>query len=231
MTCRQIWNRLPGYLDGGIRAGDRARVRTHLESCEACRAELERYHKLSVLLGRTLPAAAPPELATQIRIRVSQARTAESRAHRFWVRTRIVFKDILEPLAVPATGGVITAVLVFIFVVQGLLVGMPVGAVPNDLPTNLMQPARLESLAPFPAPGIMVTNDRGDAGVLLVEATLDARGGVVNYNILAGPDTSAVRRQLDQVLLFSRFRPQMSFGRPTSGGRVMLSFSEVRVKG
>jgi hypothetical protein len=33
------------------------------------------------------------------------------------------------------------------------------------------------------------------------------------------------------VLLFSRFRPMMSFGRPTSGGHVVLSFSEVRVKG
>jgi len=143
----------------------------------------------------------------------------------------MIFEDILEPLAVPATGGVVTAILAFVFVVQSLLVGMPVGAVPNDLPTNLMQPARLESLAPFPAPGIMVASDRGDSGVLLVEATLNAQGGVVNYNILAGPDNSAVRRQLDQVLLFSRFRPQMSFGRPTSGGRVMLSFSEVRVKG
>ena len=27
--------------------------------------------------------------------------------------------------------------------------------------------------------------------------------------------------QIDQVLLFSRFRPELSFGRPTGGGRVL----------
>jgi hypothetical protein len=38
-------------------------------------------------------------------------------------------------------------------------------------------------------------------------------------------------RQLDLVLLFSPFRPQMSFGRFTSGGRVVLSFSDISVRG
>jgi hypothetical protein len=40
-----------------------------------------------------------------------------------------------------------------------------------------------------------------------------------------------VKHQIDQVLLFSRFRPEISFGRPTGGGQVLLSFSEVRVHG
>jgi hypothetical protein len=38
-------------------------------------------------------------------------------------------------------------------------------------------------------------------------------------------------RQLDLVLLFSPFRPQMSVGRFTSGGRVVLSFSDISVRG
>jgi hypothetical protein len=33
------------------------------------------------------------------------------------------------------------------------------------------------------------------------------------------------------VVFFSRYRPQQSFGRATAGGRVILSFSEVRVRG
>jgi hypothetical protein len=40
-----------------------------------------------------------------------------------------------------------------------------------------------------------------------------------------------VRKQLDHMMLFTRFRPQMSFGRPVPGGRVILSFSEIRVRG
>jgi len=66
---------------------------------------------------------------------------------------------------------------------------------------------------------------------LLVEVTVNAEGQAVYYRILAGPDNATVSRQLDLVLLFSRFRPQMSFGRFTSGGRVVLSFSDISVRG
>ena len=39
------------------------------------------------------------------------------------------------------------------------------------------------------------------------------------------------RHQLDQMLIFSRFRPMLSFGRPTAGGHVVLSFSAIHVRG
>ena len=231
MTCRSIHRRLPGYVDGAINSRDHARVREHLESCAACREELNRYHQLSASLARMEPVASPEDLVARIRVRVSRERALRSRARRIAGRAWLIFENILRPLAVRATGGLVTAVLGFILVVQSLLVGIPLGAVPNDLPTSLLQPARLESLAPFPVPGIGTTGDYSDAGVLMLEATLDARGDVVHYDILSGPNTRAVRRQLDQVLLFSRFRPQLSFGRPTAGGRVHLVFSEERVKG
>jgi hypothetical protein len=40
-----------------------------------------------------------------------------------------------------------------------------------------------------------------------------------------------VRHQIDEILIFSRFQPELTFGRPTAGGRVVISFSEVRVRG
>jgi hypothetical protein len=66
---------------------------------------------------------------------------------------------------------------------------------------------------------------------LLVEATVDAQGGAVSYRVITGQMNASVRRELDQLLLFSRFRPQLNFGRPTSDGRVILSFSQIRVRG
>jgi hypothetical protein len=54
---------------------------------------------------------------------------------------------------------------------------------------------------------------------------------MVDYEILSGPASPSLRHQLDEILLFSRFRPMMSFGRPTAGGHVILSFSAVRVRG
>ena len=231
MNCRDAGRFLAGYLDGGIGARERARVQGHLNSCVECRDLLERYRRMSICLAHIEPAAPPADLAMRIRLKASQVQKQEKWAVRGWRRVAMVFENILEPLAVPATGGVLTAMVTFLFVVQGILVGVPLGAVANDLPTMLMQPARLESLAPFPVPGIMDGGDHSGAGLLVVEATLNAQGQVVSYNILAGPSDPALRRQLDQVLLFSRFRPQLSFGRPTSGGRVVLNFSEVRVRG
>jgi hypothetical protein len=132
-------------------------------------------------------------------------------------------------VAVPATGGVVAAMLVFAVVLQNLFVGVPLGAVPNDVPTNLLQPARLVSLSPFPM-GETDTSSNGPS-LLLIEATVNERGDAVGYEILSGPDNPAVRKQLDHMMLFTRFRPQMSFGRPVPGGRVILSFSEIRVRG
>jgi hypothetical protein len=64
-----------------------------------------------------------------------------------------------------------------------------------------------------------------------VDVTVDAHGLMTDYQILSGPNSQEMRHQLDQMLLFSRFSPMMSFGRPTAGGHVILSFSAVRVRG
>jgi hypothetical protein len=54
---------------------------------------------------------------------------------------------------------------------------------------------------------------------------------MTDYQIISGPTGLELRRQLDQMLLFSRFSPMLSFGRPTPGGHVVLSFSAVHVRG
>ena len=209
---------------------EQARLREHVAACVECRAEMERYQRLSAMMSRVNRVSPPTDLALRIRVAVSEARNRESWPQRMWGRAVLVFQNILEPLAVPATGGALTSFLIFALFLQSLLTGVPLGAVPNDLPTNLLQPARLEVLAPFP---VLDTEEAipSFSRHLVVEVTVNARGEVVDYEILAGPDAPRLRRSLDQVLLFSRFRPQMSFGRPIPGGRVILNFSEIRVRG
>lgn len=232
MKCQEAQRRLPGYLDGAMRAQDHVGLREHLDSCAECRGHLERYRLLAGYLANMEPVAAPADLALKIRMRASHERSPWAGVTRLWNSTLLVFENLLGPLAVPATGGVLTALGVFIFVVHGLLVGVPMnGVVPNDLPLNLVQPAELESLAPFPVPGMIEADGQPRPRGLLLEATLNAQGEVVYYKILSGPENAAVQHQIDQLLMFSRFRPQMSFGRPMDGGRVLLSFSEVRVHG
>src|ERR1039458_9638218 len=232
MNCREAQRCLPGYLDDAIRAQDRAQLRAHLNSCDDCRRDLEQYRLLSTQLARMERVPPPANLALRIRVKASQNSSAWTAVRQLWSRALLISQNMLKPLAVPATGGVLTAVGVFVLVVQSMLVGMPLGGVAaNDSPLDLVQPAQLESLAPFPLPGIGETDGHANSGALLLEATLNAQGEVVFYKILSGPNDVAVKRQIDQVLLFSRFRPQLGFGRPMGGGRVLLNFNEVRVRG
>ncbi len=239
MNCRKVQASLPGYLDGALSSvahGDEhARVSTHLQTCATCQAELDRYRRLSTLMSRATAAAPPADLAVRIRVAVAQARDSRNWAGRFRsLRSRfnLLLENMLRPLALPATAGFVSAMLVFVVVLQMIAPGMAL-TIPNDVPINLMRAASVETLASFP----VSASPDGSEGValgqhgLLVDVTVDQQGNMVSYQILSGPDGLAVRRQLDQVLLISRFRPQMSFGRPTAGGHVVLSFNEVYVKG
>jgi len=236
MNCKQVQRLLPGYLDGALpsegNSGVHAFVGRHLEQCAECREELERYHDLSSVMSRAARPAVPPDLAVRVRYAVAQARERSSwkyYAGRLRTRVHLILDNVLRPLALPATGGLLAAFVVFVVVYHVLGAGMAVGAVVNDSPTNLLQPARLESLAPFPITGLEESGHSGPHA-LLVDAIVNAEGRAVDYQILSGPDDPAVRRQLDQVLLFSRFRPQTFFGRPTAG-HIVLSFSDIRIRG
>jgi len=238
MNCAAARELLPGYLDGALpeRSGAQthARLGRHLDECVACRTELQRYRALSRVMSGLHSAAPPAELGVAIRAAVSRARVNSGfagRTRRWKTRLELLLGNILEPLAVPASGGLVAALVVFGIVYQVLGVGMPLRAANADSPTNLLQPARLEMLAGFETASLAQADRAGQQHGLLVEATVNAQGQAVDYRVLSGQVDTAMRRQLDQVVLFSRFRPQMNFGRPTSGGRVVLSFSQIRVHG
>jgi hypothetical protein len=237
MECEKVKTLLPGYLDGGLHSDDGSEshlmIGRHLEVCGECREELQGYLTLSSLMSRVERAAPPADLALRIRVAAAQRLSDNPWVHyarRARTRGELILENILEPLALPATGGLTVALVVFVLVCQLLGMGAPLRAGANDSPTNLLQPARLEALAPFPVTGMEESGHSGPHA-LLVATTVNALGQAVTYEIIAGPDNPTIRRQLDLVLMFSRFRPQMSFGRFTSGGRVVLSFSDISVKG
>jgi len=229
MTCRKIRLKLPGYLDGALSARDHAELSHHLPGCAECRGLLQDYARMAALVGRAEPPAVPPDLALRIRLAVADARcdTWLVRARRAATR---MLEDILEPLAVPATGGVAMSLLIYAFVLHSLLLGVPVGAVPNDQPIQLFRPARLQMLSAVPASaaGPQVPEIGSDLGP--VEFTVNERGQAVSYQVLSGTPDRATLRHLDHFLLFSQFQPQLSFGQPIAGGRVVVQFDALQVR-
>jgi hypothetical protein len=240
MKCNTVRTKLAGYLDdavtGAAPAEQRVHIREHLEACDYCREELQRYRKLSMLLSRVPRNLPPADLVVRIRVAAAQAVPTQdfpSRMRRIRDRAELLLDNVFRPLSVPATGGFFSAIIVFVLVLQLIVPGITVRAVPNDVPLNILRPAELITLSDYPSSWAPEQHDveLSLPHGLLIDVTVDKNGQMVAYQIISGPKSVDLRHQLDQMLLFSRFRPMMSFGRPTSGGHVILSFSAVRVRG
>jgi hypothetical protein len=241
MKCKIVQSNLAGYLDdavsGAACVSQRVQMRGHLEACADCRSELERFRKLAVLLSRVPKNVPPPDLAVRIKVAAAQMEPLQSwrgRLRQMRVHAEVVLDNVARPLTLPATGGFFSAILVFALVFQMIAPGLTVRAVEPDTTTiNLMRPAELLTLADYPETWAPESSD-DDASMphgLLVDVSVNAKGQFDGYEILSGPATRQTRHQLDQILMFSSFRPMLSFGRPTNGGHVILSFSAVRVRG
>jgi Putative zinc-finger len=239
MKCNKVHPKLAAYLDDAVTGAshlqERLQIREHLQACAGCRAELEGYRKLAVLLSRHTRTAPPADLAVRIRVAAAQAKTSQdSWTRRLRDRGEILLDNVVRPLTVPATGGIFSAVLVFVLALQMILPGTTVRAVQNDVATNFIRPAELISLSEYPQ--TWATEPQHDIELalphgLLLDVSVDSRGQMIDYQILSGPNSAELRHQLDQILLFSRFSPMLSFGHPTGGGHVILSFSAVKVRG
>jgi len=240
MKCTTVQTKLAGYLDDAISVSaqvqERGQISAHLAGCSNCREQLQRFRKLSVLLSRVPKAVPPAHLAVRIKVAAAQAQHSQnwsSRLRHWKDRAEVVLDNVFRPLTLPATGGLFSAILVFAVVFQMIAPGITVRAVQNDVQLNLMRPAELITLSDYPQTWAPEKHDLELSlpHGLLVDVIVDAHGQMTDYQILSGPSSTELRHQLDQMLLFSRFSPMTSFGRPTAGGHVILSFSAVHVRG
>jgi hypothetical protein len=213
-TCVEIRRDFSDYLDGLSSREQLRSIRFHLGFCRSCREELERLQAIQGEL-RALPRRqVPPELALRMRVRVSQ------RLHRNLLKGfGLWFENALRPLLIPASGGVLTAMIFF-----GLIMGssfVPAVTLP-DVPLQLVTPPRLRVLAP-------INFNTGDQPVVLL-TQIDAAGRVMSYRVLSGHLTPEISRDLDRLIYFSLFDPATTFGKPTDG-QVVLSLRRITVRG
>jgi hypothetical protein len=222
MKCTQARSLFSPCLDGVVTGAQMLAVERHLDACAPCRLEYRQLTRTQALVHALGPRRAPETLALQLRVALSR-RSADTLSRRI-AAGMVRLENAINGFLLPATAGLVSTVLLF-----GLLVGIypvPAQAGANDVPTLLYLPPQLEE-SPFAA-GLSSLNS---ADALVVETYVDANGRVQTYRILAGPEQDeTLRAQLNNALIFTTFRPAMSFGRPTAG-RVVLSFSKVSVKG
>jgi hypothetical protein len=219
MNCTETRALFSLYLDGAVTGRQMCDIGEHLATCRSCASEyalLKQTQRLVTGLGRR---TAPPELALKIRVAISREAARQRRPMLQGVMTRI--DDTLRGIMVPATAGVLSAVIFF-----GLLIGF--FAVPQRLQAydnEFYTPPELR-FSPF---GWEMSSISADS--LVVDVYVDANGRVQDYQILNAPaDAQAIMPQLNNMLIFAQFRPATSFGQRVAG-RAVLSFSKINVKG
>ncbi len=222
-SCTEIKQLFSPYLDGQVNGAEMHAVTRHVEQCADCAREFKSIQRAQQLLTSVGRKKAPADLALKLRLAISRE-AAQRRRPRF-EGLLVRLENTLNAFMVPATAGIVSAVLFF-----GLLLGFfalpaELRASSGDVPLTLYTGPQLEQSAFGTTLGNMGEN------AVVVEAYVDANGRVEDYRILSQPDDAkAVLPQLKNLLIFTTFRPALSMGRPTTGTAV-LSFSKISVRG
>ena len=224
MNCRFARTYIPAYIDGELGPANRWILRQHLVGCPDCLDQYERGDTFIESVAELRPVQVPASLRTQILLAVWRE------SENTWEQLRLRFRNWTRPIAVPATGGILSAVILFVGLMSNI------SFVPRDLDTDIPLTYLTKTLITHPsmsiAPPFVVTENIG------VEAFVDGQGYVYDFRIIHLPSsyraTSAkLRAELANALLAARFDPATNFGRPVLG-RVLLSFrpvTHVQVRG
>ena len=118
MTCRSVKRQSTDYVDGRLRERERARIETHLRKCETCDDAIYQMRAVRTSLNELSEPVAPKSLQTRLRVTASHERqllfeTDGSRLRRVWRKWMFRLDEIMRPLTIPATGGVLSSVLLF----------------------------------------------------------------------------------------------------------------------
>jgi hypothetical protein len=171
---------------------------------------------------------APPHLTTRLRVLASKVRLESSGGATRWTRWRnrleLSLQDLMRPLAVPAVGGLCSAVFLFSTLAPTFKSAFALVSESGDVPTMLATEPMLKDTAP-----IAFSSDA------IVDLQLDDCGRIINYTIVSAPggQTDKLRRSIENSLLFTEFWPATTFGRPVAG-TIRFSFhtnSRIEVRG
>jgi hypothetical protein len=224
MECWSVKEQVSAYVDDAMSAEERRTLKRHLNGCRECSVESERYSQLREKL-RSLPKRIPPaDLTTRLRVVASKVRTetlgGATRWSRWRDRVELSLRNLMQPLALPAVGGLCSAVFLFSTLVPMFKSAYALGVDPGDVPTMLVTEPMLKCTAP-------VAFANGDA---VVDLQLDDRGRIVDFTIVNAPgqQSEKLRHSIENSLLFTEFWPATTFGRGVAG-TVRISFRSSRI--
>lgn len=224
-SCGSVRPVMWDYVEGIVDEVDRIGIGYHLRECRDC--ELHRKEVRSLRMGlRHLPVPQVPSMVTtRLKVIASRERSRQlvRRDLQSWAaelrsRAKLVFDNLLRPLAVPAAGGILASSICFGTIMNNLHVHVQWD---NDVPIGISTDVGIEDISPF-------SSGSQDFKVLL---SLDGDGNVTDFEV---PQTAKVTsdeiQQIGNLVLYSTFTPAMRGGRRVSSKRYFL-LSHISVRG
>ncbi|MEO6829152.1 MAG: zf-HC2 domain-containing protein [Acidobacteriaceae bacterium] len=216
-SCSSTQLQFSEYLDGAVSGAEMHSIAAHLQSCESCSAEFAECRHLQRLLSSVGPSRPPADLGLRLRVAISQERARTTRRRlEGW---QLYWQNSMAPVVARGAAGLASAMI--LLAAMALMIGTV--AVP---PTVAANEAAAESTS---TPRFLYTIGGTDSRAsfrqpVIVEAEVSKSGRVYDYRILSGPQSKAVREELDNFLLMSHFTPAQFYGVPVPS-RAILSFS------
>jgi hypothetical protein len=223
LNCKAVQESLWDFMADALNGCERERVSRHLEDCRDCdlhRSEVRSLRmglkglpnvQVSPLLGTRLRVIASRERSRQMLRRDLAARLAELRA-----RARLMFDNLLRPIAVPAAGGVLASLFCFGVIVDSLHVRPNWD---NDIPIGLYTKVILDDVTPFSVGGQDV----------MVQLTVDPNGKVSDWSVPSGDASSDELQEIGNLVAYSSFIPATAFGQRVSG-KILVGINHINVR-
>ena len=223
MHCSDAVGLLSPYLDGALTGAEMQALQAHLDGCAACMREHQLLRQTQQLLTAVGRMKEPADLGLKLRLAISREAALNRRPRYEALRMR--WQNALDAFMVPATAGLVCALLIFGLVTTILAMPGQLQANNQDVPLVLNTGPELQQSV-F---GTTLSSMNTDS--LVIEAYVDRNGRVQDYRILSDPGASQeLLPQVKRMLIFTTFRPAMSMGRPISS-KAVLSFSRISVRG
>lgn len=212
-SCEEVQELMSAFIDSMASGEEGARVETHVAICSPCQRQLQAYISVKNVLLSVEERPVPADLVLETRVRLSHER------NRSGVRLFSTKLDnLLRPLAIPAGVGVMVTLLFFVALLGDLKAPSALSA-SYDPPTRAYQRAR----ADVPTVTLLAGSSLNLSEPLIIEALVDLRGRVVDYQVLSGSGGPELERWLKERMYYAEFRPARVFGEPVQS-HVVLSF-------
>lgn len=118
MNCWSTKRRREDFVDDRLRPSERARIASHIAECQSCAVEFDQARAVRNTLRKLAAPKLPSNLRLALRVKASQERSAVenhrgSRLVRLWEGWLYRIDELMRPLTIPATGGLLSSIILF----------------------------------------------------------------------------------------------------------------------